>query len=44
MFELRQIEFSNKIQYEQNAASPPVNPANKRGNPQNINPEFKMQP
>ena len=33
-----------KIQYEQNAASPPVNPANKRGNPQNINPEFKMQP
>jgi len=32
------------VQYEQNAASPPVNPAYKRGNPQNVNPEFKTQP
>jgi len=32
------------IQYEQNAATPPVNPAYKHGNPQNVNPEFKIQP
>jgi len=32
------------IQYQQNTASPPVNPAYKRGNPQNLNPEFKTQP
>lgn len=32
------------ILYTQNANADHVNPANKRGNPQNINPEFKMQP
>ena len=31
-------------QYQQNSASPPVNPANKKGNPQNTQPEFKKQP
>lgn len=31
-------------QYQQNSASPPVNPANKKGNPQNVQPEFKKQP
>jgi len=31
-------------QYAQNSASPPVNPMYKKGNPQNINPEFKLQP
>jgi hypothetical protein len=31
-------------QYQQNSASPPVNPANKKGNPENTNPELKKQP
>ena len=31
-------------QYYQDSASPPVNPANKKGNPQNTNPEYKKQP
>jgi hypothetical protein len=31
-------------QYQQNSASPPVNPANKNGNPENTNPELKKQP
>lgn len=31
-------------QYHQNSASPPVNPANKNGNPENTNPELKKQP
>jgi len=31
-------------QYVQDSASPPVNPANKKGNPQNTNPEYKKQP
>jgi hypothetical protein len=31
-------------QYEQNSASPPVNPANKLGNKQNVFPEYKKQP
>jgi hypothetical protein len=31
-------------QYQQNSASPPVNPANKKGNPQDTNPELKKQP
>jgi hypothetical protein len=31
-------------QYQQNSASPPVNPANKKGNPGNTNPELKKQP
>lgn len=33
-----------EIQYQQNSASPPVNPANKNGNPENTHPEFKKQP
>lgn len=31
-------------QYQQNSASPPVNPANKKGNLQDTHPEFKKQP
>jgi hypothetical protein len=31
-------------QYEMNAASPPVNPMYKGGNPQNSTPEYKKQP
>lgn len=31
-------------QYQQNSASPPVNPANKNGNPENTHPELKKQP
>lgn len=31
-------------QYQQNSASPPVNPANKHGNPENTHPELKKQP
>ena len=33
-----------ELQYQQNSASPPVNPANKNGNPENTNPELKKQP
>ena len=32
------------VQYEQNSASPPVNPVNKNGNPQNVMAQFKKQP
>ena len=32
------------IQQQQNSNSPPVNPANKDGNPQNTNIEYKRQP
>lgn len=31
-------------QYQQNANSPHVNPANKKGNPENTHPELKKQP
>ena len=31
-------------QYQQNSSSPPVNPANKNGNPENTHPELKKQP
>jgi hypothetical protein len=31
-------------QYKNNSASPPVNPVNKKGNPQDTNPELKKQP
>ncbi len=33
-----------ELQYQQNSASPPVNPANKKGNPENTQPELKKQP
>jgi hypothetical protein len=33
-----------EAQYQQNSASPPVNPAYKNGNPENTNPELKKQP
>jgi len=33
-----------EMQYQQNSASPPVNRANKTGNPQNTLPELKKQP
>jgi len=36
--------ISGAIQYQQNSNSPPVNPANKNGNPQNTNIEYKRQP
>ena len=32
------------LQQQQNSNSPPVNPANKNGNPQNTNIEYKRQP
>ena len=33
-----------KEQQEQNSTSPPVNPANKQGNPQDTNDDLKKQP
>jgi hypothetical protein len=36
--------LAGEPQYQQNSASPPVNPANKNGNPENTNPELKTQP
>jgi hypothetical protein len=36
--------IDGESQYEQNSASPPVNAMYKRGNPQNVYPEFKEQP
>lgn len=33
-----------RIQAEQNEDAPHVSPANKKGNPQNTHPEYKVQP